>query len=265
MIKEKLTMKIIKSMTLDDFRKITWVKLLKDHCEAITKKIKNNRDYQWVHDGRVVFRLNVLFIGQTGTGKSSTINRIIGKKYMLTTHVECCTKEVSCVEYELGGSCYLCFCDMPGIGEGREVDKAYVKWYKEMVSKSECVVYLMRADKRDYRVDLEMFNRLKRMGCKKKVIVALNCVDKLPPSNRDFPFQLSEAQMANLNEKISDVCGVFKLSSDKVVPISANENYNIKELKQKISETLLLRLGLQPTTPIKLLSKIFRNIYFFGK
>jgi hypothetical protein len=41
MIKEKLTMKIIKSMTLDDFRKITWVKLLKDHCEAITKKIKN--------------------------------------------------------------------------------------------------------------------------------------------------------------------------------------------------------------------------------
>lgn len=108
-----------------------------------------------------------------------------------------------------------------------------------------------------------MFNRLKRMGCKKKVIVALNCVDKLPPSNRDFPFQLSEAQMANLNEKISDVCGVFKLSSDKVVPISANENYKIKELKQKISETLLLRLGLQPTTPIKLIAKVFRNIYFF--
>lgn len=84
MVKEKLTMKIIKSLSLDDFRKITWVKLLKDHCEAITKKIKNNKSYQWEHDGRVVFRLNVLFIGQTGTGKSSTINRIIGKKLLVS-------------------------------------------------------------------------------------------------------------------------------------------------------------------------------------
>jgi len=53
-----------------------------------------------------------------------------------------------------------------------------------MLNKSNCVVYLIRADHRDFRIDLECFKALFEMeneNEKSKVILALNYADKIEP------------------------------------------------------------------------------------
>lgn len=126
---------------------------------------------------------------------------------------------------------------MPGIGESNYADNNYYQWYREMLAKSHCVVYLLRADQRDYAVDEvlfhEMFNSQKE---KEKVIIALNYADKIEPINRVSG--LSQMQILNLNQKVEDVCKLFNISKEKVFYYSATELINMTTLVNRIAKTL---------------------------
>lgn len=239
-----VTVKIINQIDLDGFRRLSNFDMLKRRRNEIVCSTRNYEHEWWNNDKNCkTYRLNVLFVGQTGTGKSTTINSLIGNYYMLTDDVACCTKDMNSVDFELADDCFLCFCDMPGIGENSNADAQYYEWYNSMYNLSDCVVYLLRADKRDYAIDLEEFNNLKSLGGN-KLIIGLNCVDKIPPINRSYNFSLSYEQKENLSRKIKDISNLFGIPQCDVIPFSAAENYNLTALKQIISETLLINLRL---------------------
>lgn len=54
--------------------------------------LKRCDDIRWNFDNHDIFDLQVMFIGKTGYGKSSTINFITGKDILKTSDIQVCTK-----------------------------------------------------------------------------------------------------------------------------------------------------------------------------
>ena len=63
-------------------------------------------------------QVNILFMGRTGVGKSSTINNFFGTKYAKTDSIKPCTDEI--YTYDVKN---LKIYDSPGLGESKEKDE----------------------------------------------------------------------------------------------------------------------------------------------
>lgn len=200
--------------------------------------VKHNQKNRWTLNGKEAHCLQVIFIGKTGYGKSTTINKIIGHNIFETDDIKSCTKDLYSIEYKLKQSdpYYFSIGDLPGVGEAIEADKKYIKWYQDFLEKTHAVVYLVRADQRDFSIDLALFQRLFNTEDKKRnVILGLNYVDKIEPINRTTPFKLSEAQSTNINRKKIDISKLFGVKEEKIIDFSAAENYNIDKLTNIIA------------------------------
>lgn len=196
-----------------------------------------HKHFRWIYDEKQIVLLQIMFIGKTGYGKSSLINSIIGNDLFEVDDIESCTKKLDTVFYQLGKSktYYLALSDLPGVGEGKTVDRQYRNWYKQMVSHSGCVVYVLRADQRDYSIDELIFEEVFQTEAqRKKVVIALNFADKIEPLNRGV--HISEAQMRSLDIKSKAVRRKFKVNT--VIPCCAKTGEGIPELVKEIVSTL---------------------------
>jgi len=79
--------------------------------------------------------LKIIFIGQTGYGKSSLINKLIDKNIFETSDYESCTKTLQSAVFFLHHKMkhekvayHLSFVDLPGIGENDKSDEQYLQW-----------------------------------------------------------------------------------------------------------------------------------------
>lgn len=191
----------------------------------------------WNLDDEQVYISQVMFIGKTGYGKSTTLNKIVGKDVFESSDVEVCTKDLYSAIYRIRDNEFLSLSDLPGIGESNYADNHYYDWYRDMLEKSQCVVYVLRADQRDFAVDQILFESMfKSTEQRKKVILALNYADKIEPLNRKT--SLSEQQIKNLDKKIRDVANIFNVSCDNILYYSATDRININLLVNKICEKL---------------------------
>jgi predicted GTPase len=196
----------------------------------------------WNMDGKTAYCIQVMFIGKTGYGKSTTLNKLCGYEYFVTDEIESCTKKLYSSEYKLCqyNEHYLSLCDLPGIGESIDNDKQYIQWYGDMLKKSACVVYVLRADQRDYSHDERLINTLLRNNSVtiKKLIIGLNYADKIEPVSRISPFKPNYEQMRNLNRKVESVSKLFG-TNDRTIYYSATDGYNINKLKNKIADVVV--------------------------
>ena len=195
-------------------------------------KLEDRNDLCWDLSGKPCYEIQVLFLGKTGYGKSTTINKIIGENIFRTSEVEVCTKELHSAEYQINDSdYYFSLNDFPGIGESEQADIKYLEWYREMLGRSPCVVYLLRADQRDYSLDEALFQSLfPGEEDRKKVIIGLNFSDKVEPVNRHGG--ITKEQEAHLQEKVQIVKMLFGVTH--VIYYSAQEEINIDKLTGKI-------------------------------
>lgn len=203
--------------------------------------LSENTSYLWQRESGTSFDLQVMFIGKTGYGKSTTLNRIVGSKVFDTDDIASCTKALHSAEYKLHANkpYYFSLCDLPGVGESTEADDKYLEWYRDILIKSNCVVYVLRADQRDFSLDEKIFNSLfHNLSEKKKVIIGLNYADKIEPLNRHYPFKASEAQIKNLNERIDQVQRIFKVLKSNILFYSAGEGYNVENLVGMIKNVI---------------------------
>ena len=72
------------------------------------------------------------------------------------------------------------------------------------------------------------------------VLFVITQVDKIDPY-REWDIQNSKpskAQQANIDKKITDISKIFNVSTNLIIPISANDKYNLVELVDKIVEVL---------------------------
>lgn len=205
------------------------------------KILPTESSMKWARDNKEEIRSNVIFIGKTGYGKSTTLNNIINKNVFHTDDVVSCTKDLYEVSYKLRDDRphYLSLADLPGVGENIEADKKYLEWYREFFEYSDVVVYILRCDQRDFSIDEDLFKKLfPTPKDKEKVILALNYADKIEPINRVSPFVPSEEQNINMQIKIKEVARIFNVQQSQIVCYSATEKYNIKQLTRTISKKL---------------------------
>ena len=118
-----------------------------------------------------------------------------------------------------------------------EADEKYLEWYRNMLIKSQVVVYVLRADQRDYSADEKVFKTLfKDNTAYEKVIMAINYADKIEPINRNEG--LSNEQIANLQRKVEYVSNIFKIEKNNIIYYSAKDQINIDLLVDKIAKKL---------------------------
>ena len=220
--------------------KYKYLKFLKNF--RISKEDKNKwyvTCSEWNLDNDPIYELQVMFIGKTGYGKSTTLNKIVGKKVFESDDVQVCTKDLYSATYRIDKENFLSLSDLPGIGESNYADNQYYEWYRDMLKKSHCVVYLLRADQRDFAVDEILFKSMFTSDeDRKKVIFALNFAEKIEPISREN--QLSSQQILNLNKKVKEVAQIFNVSREDILYYSAKDNINLDVLMKKISDKLKL-------------------------
>lgn len=189
--------------------------------------------YRWDYFGTPSRAIQAIVIGKSGYGKSTTLNRIVGKEVFETSDVEACTKEMYSAEYHLSKpNQYFSLCDLPGVGESLAADKQYYEWYNTLLQKASMVLYILRADQRDFSVDLNVYNELiKKTNREKQILFAINCADKIEPIGRTT--ELSDVQKINLERKIGDVKRIFR--TENVIAYSAETGYNFDALVTKIA------------------------------
>ena len=201
------------------------------------------RNY-WNMNDTDAYCVQVMFIGKTGYGKSTTLNKICGKKIFETDDIDSCTKKIYSAEYKINRTqnYYLSLCDLPGIGESDDIDKEYIKLYSNMLDKSACVVYLLRCDTRDLALDINIIESLLKENGKlsEKLVIGLNFADEIKPKPgiSTFPFIPNSEQMENLKRKVQATALSLKVPDSRIMCYSATKEYNFKEILEKISYVL---------------------------
>lgn len=196
-------------------------------------------DSHWGYDDDTTYELQVMFIGKTGYGKSTSLNRLVGHPVFETSDVSVCTKDLYTSMYRINPNIpsFLSINDLPGIGESNNADNQYYEWYKEMLAHSQVAIYLLRADQRDFSVDEVLFKSMFKDSAEKaKVIIALNCADKVEPINRKGG--LSSAQLDSIKKKIDEISRIFGFPKTDILYFSARDGINFENLVKKIAQKL---------------------------
>jgi small GTP-binding protein len=238
---------------------ITTKILFEEEIEALGKKYKflknvelsslafKNWHYTNTHKlgYKNIKALKIIFIGQTGYGKSSLINKLIKKDIFETSDYKSCTKTLQSVVYFLHHKIkhkniayHLSFVDLPGIGENDKADEQYLSWYKDYIEEAAVIVYLFRADKRDHSQDEFFFNNVFNKNKSKQLICVISQADKIEPLNREL--KLSSIQKQNLLKKADDIKrqSFLKFDNVDIVYVSTHLNINIDKLENKIIKKL---------------------------
>jgi predicted GTPase len=210
-------------------------KMSEDHFEEIYREIEVKVDNEPPP--------RFAFIGETGVGKSSTLNALFNAGVEVS-HIEACTQtargiEVSFNELE-GVNGALVAYDMPGLGESRLKQQEHIALYETVLKDVDVALWILDAQNRAIasvqqylEVELQSINPrlLERM------VIALNKVDLVHPGERDWHPRAnlpSEEQEANIKGRIDDVekkiREVLPNWKGTIVGYSANRRYNLPQL-----------------------------------
>ena len=191
----------------------------------------------WNRNGKTSEDVQIVVMGKTGYGKSTLLNRLVGEDVFRTSDTQACTRRMESADFPLlfGRNQYFSLADLPGIGEHPQRDREYIDLYRRTLRQASLVVYVLRADQRDFSKDEWAFSELFPTDVQRsKVVVALNAVDKIEPLCRSLPFQLFPEQVRNLVRKIRTVSSTLKIEEHQIVPVSAEEGYGIKDLVESM-------------------------------
>ena len=188
-------------------------------------------DRHWGYVDKTTHAVQMMVIGKTGYGKSTTLNRLVGRDVFDTDAVSVCTKDLYCGMYRIDSSVpsFFMVSDLPGVGESHYADDHYYGWYRDMLQRSDLVLYVLRADQRDYAIDEMVFSNLFDSPDKKrKVVIALNYADKIEPVRRAPG--LSEEQRRNLDLRAGEISRKFGVDRRDVIAYSAQDGVDFDRL-----------------------------------
>ncbi|MBD5249943.1 MAG: GTPase domain-containing protein [Barnesiella sp.] len=190
---------------------------------------------------------NICFIGRTGNGKSSLINKLFNANFA-THDLVSCTKDLFSVtkllpdndKYEA-----VTVYDTPGIGEFSS-NSRYWRFYEYAIGKADCIVLVTTFDRTDAPVQRFLRELKPCLSDEKNVkfVVALNHIDTHSITDADGNYcswntaikEPTEECIANIKERIGIIHEKFdnRFIPFEVIPVCAVYNYNIETLKNEI-------------------------------
>ena len=179
--------------------------------------------------------------GDTGVGKSSLCNALFGSDIARISHVDTCAcepQEILIGDKNEGG---IILVDVPGIGEDTQHHEEYIHLYENLIHELDIVLWAIKADDRKYMSSMDVYSRVIEPNLKKcPVVFAITQTDKIEPyRNWDKKNgKPGEKQMISLRFKINDISSRFNVSTNKIVPVSSVDTYNLLTLINKVVEML---------------------------
>lgn len=134
----------------------------------------------------------VAIIGQSGVGKSSTLNAVFGLNLPVSDIAEGTTEIIEKI-FPMRDGFNLSIYDMPGLLQSRKKDKEYEEMYKEILPQCDVIVYIIRANTRNIGDDCRILKEVVLPICnqssiKDNLIIAVNKVDTIGQTiNPDDP------------------------------------------------------------------------------
>lgn len=175
--------------------------------------------------------------GKTGVGKSSLANALFGQAECAVNDVEACTRAPKEVLMKIGGD-GLALIDVPGVGESDVRDAEYGALYAQLLPELDAVFWVLKADERAFARDYEFFGRLVRpyIDAGKPFFILLNQADKIEPVRewQEEARRPGTRQAENLAAKVAAVATGFGVPPSKVLPISANEKFNLVRVIEEL-------------------------------
>ena len=125
----------------------------------------------------------VAVIGQSGVGKSSTLNAVFGLNLPVSDIQEGTTEIIEKV-FPMRDGFNLSIYDMPGLLQSRKRDNIYEEMYKEILPQCDVIVYIIKANTRNIGDDCRILKNVVLPICnqnsiKDNLIVAINKVDTI--------------------------------------------------------------------------------------
>ena len=186
-------------------------------------------------------KLNIMFVGATGVGKSSTINAIFNTSVARVGYGS--DPETAGIQkYEFDN---LTLWDTPGLGDSPEKDKQYAcEIVNALKTKDEngdllidSVIVILDGSSRDMKTTYEVIEHiiLPYIGDEKRIVIAINqCDMALKGRYWNYDENQPEEVLINfLDEKVQSVKNrVFESTRVSIIPIyySALYRYNISKL-----------------------------------
>ena len=196
--------------------------------------------------GKIVERIDTItnykpkvgLFGKTGVGKSSIANALFGQELCEISDISSCTRKPQEVLLSLSGSSGLTLVDVPGVGESAERDDEYSALYNKLLPELDVVLWLLKGDDRAFTSDQIFYENvvLPHLKQGKPFFFVLNQVDKIEPF-REWDIEEHKPgikQAKNIDSKVQEVARYFNVATSKIIPVSANENYNLVQLVDEI-------------------------------
>ncbi|STP08676.1 GTPase family protein [Helicobacter cinaedi] len=235
-----------------------WKKILKEIYNLKDKLEEEQRESMKAILNSLDIPLNILLIGGTGVGKSSTINAIYGaNKVKVGSNPNPQTQEIEQCQISKNITLY----DSPGLGEGSEKDKQHMEKIHKLLTdtdgngnaKIDLALVITDATVKGLGQEYETIKYLlKTLGDSKRILIGLNKCD-CAVSERYFDREnnkLGKEQEQFLQDKVADLQKRIKtdtglsLRKDDIVYYSAgfydestrtqDKPYNIVQLEKMI-------------------------------
>lgn len=179
--------------------------------------------------------------GKTGVGKSSLCNALFGMDICPISDVEACTRDTQEVILKMGNN-GIKLIDVPGVGESTMRDEEYGKLYAKLLPELDLVLWLIKSDDRALASDENFYKNVVRPHIEegKPFFFVLNQVDKIEPFREwdEDKHEPGPKQFQNIHRKVDDVAKFFDVAPSKVIPVSANEKYNLTKLVDEFVRAL---------------------------
>jgi len=173
--------------------------------------------------------------GKTGVGKSSLCNALFGQDLCKISDIASCTRNPQEVLLNLGANKGIILVDVPGVGESKERDKEYGGLYTSLLPKLDLILWVLKGDDRAFSSDEHFYKNIVKPHidkCNKPFFFVLNQVDKIEPFRewKEAEHEPGVNQFYNIHKKVNAVSISFAYPENRIIPVSANENFNLNKL-----------------------------------
>ena len=215
-----------------------WIEMIRETLKvSMTDVIETVEDKLEISAGDYT----VSVMGRSGAGKSSLLNKLFHTDF-ITSAVEEGTRQLYSAHITVDGL-DVCVIDSPGTGASEENDKKYLPLYKELLTQSDCIIWVLQADVRadsGWQRMILALRKYVKSDC--NIIFCVNQADKLGcdalerwPLDSDPDKEILrslDVRCIEVLDRAREVC--FMPTSGTVLPCSVVRNYNLDRLYQMI-------------------------------